>query len=165
MACISAETRARNEQAIRAAMERLLSGDVPPDGSTDLKTLARMAEVPRTGFYPKKHRDGTPRPGPYQHLAAEFDRRLDTLHQAGTIPDPKAAQIDGLKNANEALKKRLEQCDAELAELKAFKQLALSRIAAQHQEIERLRAHAAEGSRVAALTRRKTATGTIGSCS
>lgn len=36
MARISAETRARNEQAIRAAMELLLSGEVPPDGSTDL---------------------------------------------------------------------------------------------------------------------------------
>ncbi|WP_405884626.1 hypothetical protein OG762_41610 [Streptomyces sp. NBC_01136] len=165
MARISEETRARNEHAIRAAMERLLSGDVPPDGSTDLKTLARMAGVPRTGFYPKKHRDGTPRPGPYQHLAAEFDQRLDALHQAGTIPDPKAAQMERLKNANAALKKRLEQSDAELAELKAFKQLALSRIAAQHLEVERLRAHVAEGSRVTDLTRWKTTTGTIGSCS
>ncbi|WP_199739361.1 hypothetical protein [Streptomyces klenkii] len=139
MARISEETRDRNRQAIHDAMERLLSGDVPLDGSTDLKTLARMAGVPRTGFYPKKNRDGTPRPGPYQQLAEEFDRRLKNLHQAGTIPDPKAAQIERLKKANAALKKRLEQSDVELAELKEFKQLALSRIAAQHLELERLR--------------------------
>ncbi|KPC62673.1 hypothetical protein [Streptomyces chattanoogensis] len=164
MARISAETRARNEQAIRAAMERLLSGEVPPDGSTDLKTLARMAEVPRTGFYPKKNRDSTPQPGPYQHLAEEFDRRLTTLRQAGTIPDPKAAQIERLKQANEALKKRLEQCDTELADLKAFKQLALSRIAAQQHEIERLREQTTADTKITTLPRRPV-TGAIGSCS
>ncbi|MFA7764905.1 hypothetical protein [Streptomyces sp. NRRL S-448] len=164
MTRISAETRARNEQAIRAATERLLSGDVPPDGSTDLKTLARMAGVPRTGFYPKKNRDGTPRPGPYQHLAEEFDRRLETLHQAGAIPDPKAAQIERLKEANTALKKRLELREAELAELQEFKQLALSRITAQHLEIERLREQTTASPKVTTLPRRES-TGVMGSCS
>lgn len=164
MARISAETRARNEQAIRAAMERLLSGDVPPDGSTDLKTLAQEAGVHRTGFYPKKNRDGIPRPGPYQHLAEEFDRRLKALHQAGTIPDPKAAQIERLKEANAALKNRLEQREDELAELKEFKQLALSRIAAQHLEIQCLREQTAAGPTVSTLPRRAS-TGVIGSCS
>ncbi|MBH1934973.1 hypothetical protein I5Q34_11920 [Streptomyces sp. AV19] len=164
MTRISAKTRARNEQAIHAAMERLLSGDVPPDGSTDLKTLARMAEVPRTAFYPKKNRDGTLRPGPYQQLAEEFDRRLKTLHQAGTIPDPKTAQIERLKKVNAALKKRLNQHEAELAELKEFKQLALSRITAQHLEIERLREQATADAKVMTLPRRAV-TSAIGSCS
>ncbi|MFJ3591937.1 hypothetical protein ACIQUY_26345 [Streptomyces sp. NPDC090231] len=154
MTRISAETRARNEQAIRAAMERLLSGDVPPNGSTDLKTLARMAGVPRTGFYPKKNRDGAHRPGPYQRLAEEFDRRLETLRQAAAIPDPKAAQIEHLKTANATLKKRLDQHETELSELKAFKQLAMSRITAQHLEIERLREQATADAKVTTLPRR-----------
>ncbi|MFI1584679.1 hypothetical protein [Embleya sp. NPDC020630] len=164
MARINEETRTRNEQAIRQAMERLLSGDVPADGSTDLKTLARLASVPRTGFYPKKHRDGTPRPGPYQHLAEEFDRRLDVLRRAGTIPDPREAQIGRLKIANATLRARIEQSDAELAELKAFKRLALSRLAAQHLELERLREPAATDGKVTTLPRRAV-TGLIGSCS
>ncbi|MGC5412030.1 hypothetical protein ACPXCX_51550, partial [Streptomyces sp. DT225] len=46
---------------------------LPPGGKTDLKTLAAVAGVTRTGFYPKKNRDGTPRPGAYQHLAKEFE--------------------------------------------------------------------------------------------
>ncbi|WP_338933148.1 hypothetical protein WEB32_34130 [Streptomyces netropsis] len=153
MARISEETRVRNEEAIRAAMERLLSGTLPPGGSTDLKTLAAEAGVTRTGFYPKKNRDGTPQPGPYQHLAKEFDRRLKALHQTGTIPDRKVAQIERLKDANGALKKRLEQREAELAKLRQAMKLALSRIAAQHLELERLGEQAAAGPKVTRLPR------------
>ncbi|MEU9125728.1 hypothetical protein AB0C96_38930 [Streptomyces sp. NPDC048506] len=40
MAGISAETRARNEDVIRAAMDRFLKGDLPSGGGCDLKTLA-----------------------------------------------------------------------------------------------------------------------------
>ncbi|MFB8777954.1 hypothetical protein [Streptomyces broussonetiae] len=79
MARISDETRTRNEQAIRAAMDRMLRGELPPGGKCDLKTLAAEAGVTRTGFYPKKNRDGTERPGPYQHLGEEFERRLRAL--------------------------------------------------------------------------------------
>jgi hypothetical protein len=46
-----------------------------------------MAGVTRTGFYPKKNRDGSSRPGPYQHLAEEFSRRLLALEAAGEIVD------------------------------------------------------------------------------
>lgn len=76
MAGISDETRRDNEAAIRHVMERLLAGEVPEGGKRDIKTLAAQAGVARTGFYPKKNRDGAPRPGPYQHLAEEFERRL-----------------------------------------------------------------------------------------
>jgi hypothetical protein len=153
MGRITEETRARNEEAIRAAIDRLLRGEVPPGGRCDLKTLAVESGVTRTAFYAKKDRDGTTRPGPYQHLAEEFERRLKALQDAGTIPDPRAAQIERLKEANTELKKRLEARDAENEKLTAFKQLALSRIAAQHLEMERLRED---------LARRPELTGRVG---
>lgn len=64
MARISDEARRANETAIRHVMEQLLSGGVPPGGKRDIKALATQAGVARTGFYPKKNRDGSPRPGP-----------------------------------------------------------------------------------------------------
>ncbi|MEU3566998.1 hypothetical protein AB0E96_01005 [Kitasatospora sp. NPDC036755] len=139
MARISDETRTRNEQAIRGAMDRLLRGELPPGGKADLKTLAAEAGVTRTGFYPKKNRDGTTRPGPYQHLAEEFERRLKALQDAGEIPDPRDGQIARLKAANAELRERLTRRDATITELTVFQTLALSRLAAQHDEITRLR--------------------------
>ncbi|MBT2480775.1 hypothetical protein [Streptomyces sp. ISL-94] len=139
MARISDETRTRNEQAIRAAMDRLLRGDLPSGGKTDLKTLAAEAGVTRTGFYPKKNRDGTTRPGPYQHLAEEFERRLNALQDAGEIVDPRDGQIARLKADNADLRERLSRREARIAELTEFQTLSLSRLAAQHDEIRRLR--------------------------
>ncbi|MEV0302382.1 hypothetical protein [Streptomyces prasinus] len=143
MARLTEESKTHNEAAIRSAMERILKGDLPPGGKADLKTLAALAGVTRTGFYPKKNRDGTARPGAYQHLAEEFERRLTALREAGEIIDSRAAQIERLKNQVAELKERVTKRDEVLAELTAFKTLALSRIAAQHDEIKRLRTQAA----------------------
>jgi hypothetical protein len=134
MGRLTDKTRARNEQAIRAAMDRLLRGEIPPGGRCDLKTLAAEAGVTRTGFYAKGDR-----PGPYQHLAEEFDRRLQHLREAGQRPDRRDAQITRMKAEIASLKKKLAERDAALDELTGFKTLAISRIAAQHEEIERLR--------------------------
>ncbi|MFE9429004.1 hypothetical protein ACFYNO_39345 [Kitasatospora sp. NPDC006697] len=139
MARINEETRTRNEEAIRAAADRLLRGELPPGGKCDLKTLAAEAGVTRTGFYPKKNRDGTERPGPYQHLAEEFERRLAALQDAGEIVDPREAQITRLKADNADLRGRVTRLHARVTELVEFQTLAVSRIAAQHEEIERLR--------------------------
>ncbi|MFE9628610.1 hypothetical protein [Streptomyces sp. NPDC006527] len=136
---ISEADRARNEEAIRAAMDRLLRGELPPGGKCDLKTLAAEAGVTRTGFYPKKNRDGTTRPGPYQHLGEEFERRLKAQREAGEAPDPRAAQIERLKTQVAELKERVTKRDEAIAQLTAFKTLTVSRLAAQHMEIERLR--------------------------
>jgi chromosome segregation ATPase len=76
---------------------------------------------------------------PYAHLRTEFEKRLETLRQAGNTPDPRDAQITRLKNEIGALRLRLAQRDQELTELAAFKTAALSRIAVQHDEITRLR--------------------------
>jgi hypothetical protein len=39
---ISADQRQQNEARIRAAIDRLLAGDIPPGGKCDIKTLARV---------------------------------------------------------------------------------------------------------------------------
>ncbi|WP_405734878.1 hypothetical protein OG607_41315 [Streptomyces sp. NBC_01537] len=139
MGQISSTERRRNEEAIRAAMDRLLRGELPPGGRCDLKTLAAEAGVTRTGFYPKKDRDGSVREGPYQHLGDEFVRRLAALREAGEMPDPRDAQIERLKAQNAELKDRLADRHETIEELTAFKKLALSRLAAQHEEITHLR--------------------------
>jgi hypothetical protein len=164
MGRISDSDRARNEDSIRAAMDRLLRGELPPGGKCDLKTLAVESGVTRTGFYPKKNRDGTTRLGPYQHLAEEFERRLAALQQAGEIVDPRAAQIERLKTQVAELKDRVAKRDEALAELTAFKTLAVSRIAAQHAEIERLREQAAALGNVRRLPAARSGTAPYGSC-
>ncbi|MET9544237.1 hypothetical protein ABZY36_02850 [Streptomyces sp. NPDC006627] len=165
MARLTEDAKARNKAAIRAAMEQILSGNLPPGGKIDLKTLATLAGVTRTGFYPKKNRDGTVRPGAYQHLAEEFERRVRELREAGQIVDPRDAQIERLKAEREVLKKRLADREASLAELTDFKQLAISRLAAQHAEIERLRQQIADGATVRALHAAADRTAPYGSCS
>ncbi|MBX9366519.1 hypothetical protein [Streptomyces sp. WAC04114] len=140
---ISHADRARNEEAIRAAIDRLLRGELPPGGKCDLKTLAAEAGVTRTSFYPKDSRDGTTRPGPYQHLGEEFERRLKAQRDAGEAPAPRTAQIERLKAQIAELKERVVKRDEALAELTAFRTLAVSRLTAQHEEIERLREQAA----------------------
>ncbi|SHN32770.1 coiled-coil domain-containing protein [Actinacidiphila paucisporea] len=144
---ISADGRARNEQAVRVAMDRLLRGEVPAGGHVDLKTLVAEAGIPRTGFYAKRNRDGTVRRGPYQHLAEEFDRRLQRLREVGMVPDPRDSQIERQRQANDALRERLRRRDAEIAELKAFRQRTLSQLAAQDAELQRLRGQLQAGVR------------------
>ncbi|WP_309238999.1 hypothetical protein [Streptomyces lunaelactis] len=137
---LNEQDKARNEAAVRAAMERILRGDLPPGAKADLKTLAELSRVTRTGFYAKRNRDGTSRPGAYQHLAEEFARRLQELQDAGEVVDPRTAQIERLKKENTELRHRIARRDGELAKLTEFRLLAISRLAAQHDEIERLRA-------------------------
>ncbi|MCX4884827.1 hypothetical protein ACKI1I_32290 [Streptomyces turgidiscabies] len=165
MAGISDETRRNNEAAIRQVMDRLLAGDVPSGGKCDIKTLATQAGVARTGFYPKKNRDGSPRPGPYQHLAQEFERRLAKLRETGVIPDPRAAQIERLKEQVSGLKERLAARDEQIGALTDFRERALSQIAAQRMEIERLRDALATPSNVRALPKSSRTSAPYGSCS
>ncbi|GGR41625.1 hypothetical protein [Streptomyces netropsis] len=135
------EQRQLAEDRVRAAMDRLLRGEIPPGGRCDLKTLAAQAGVNRTGFYGKEGH-----PGPFQHLAEEFTRRRDLLQQAGTIPDPREAQILRLKEDASGLRRRLAERDTEVEELTRFRQRAVSQLAALHLEIERLRRQLSEGS-------------------
>ncbi len=59
----------------------------------------------------------------------------------------------------------LSQQESQIGDLIAFKQLAMSRIAAQHLEIERLREQAAGAGNVRRLPAARTSTAPFGSCS
>lgn len=142
---ISASQRQANENRIRAAIDRLLRGEIPADGGCDVKTLAREAGVDRTAFYGNR---------PYAHLRVEFEQRRAALRRdTGERPDPRDSQIDRLKTEITALKRRLEQATGQLDELTDFRARALAQLAAQHDEITRLRAGAAAASHVTPLRR------------
>ncbi len=149
---ISAQQRQHNETRIRAAIDRLLRGDIPAGGSCDIKTLAGEAGVDRTAFYGTR---------PYAHLRQEFETRLQAIREAGEIPDPRLAQITRLKNDNDALRRRLAEREQTIAALSDFKTQALSRLAAQHEEITRLRTTPTATSN---LRRLPTRAATIGPC-
>ena len=127
---ITAAQRIHNENRIRAAMDRLLCGEIPPGGNCDIKTLALSAGVDRTAFYGTR---------PYAYLRSEFEHRLQQLQQAGETPDPKTAQIERLKTEVEKLKNNLAHANSTIQELTDFRSQTLARIAAQHDEILRLR--------------------------
>jgi hypothetical protein len=127
---LSRQQLADNEAKIRAAMARLLNGDIPPGGKCDIKTLAGAAGVDRTAFYGSR---------PYAHLRIEFEQRLKELLDAGERPDPRDAQAARLKDEITRLKDRLSQADATISQLTGFRSQALARLAAQHHEITRLR--------------------------
>ena len=144
---ITAAQRVANEHRVRAAIDRLLRGEIPPGGRCDVKTLASVAGVDRTAFYGNR---------PYSHLRVEFEQRLQTLQTAGDRPDPREAQIARLKNEVIALKQRLTQSSSTINELTDFRTQALARLAAQHDEIARLRASATAANNIAHLRPRTT---------
>jgi chromosome segregation ATPase len=127
---LSKQQLADNETKIRTAMSQLLNGDIPPGGKCDIKTLAREADVDRTAFYGSR---------PYAHLRDEFEQRLAELRSAGERPDPRDAQVDRLKDEITRLRERLTRSDAAISELSDFRGQALARLAAQHDELTRLR--------------------------
>jgi len=139
---ISAAQRAENENRIRAAMDRLLRGEIPPGGKCDVKTLALESGVDRTAFYGDR---------PYARLREEFEAKLAAAVQDGDAPDPRDAQISRLKAQASTLTERLARQDGVIAELSDFKTQALSRIAAQHDEITRLRREVQQAARVRRL--------------
>ncbi|MFD9607030.1 hypothetical protein [Streptomyces sp. NPDC059970] len=151
---ISAAQRAENENRIRAAMDRLLRGEIPPGGKCDIKTLAGEAAVDRTAFYGTR---------PYTHLRVEFERRLNAMREAGEIPDPREAQITRLKAENAKLRERLAASEQTIDELTDFHGQALARLTAQHEEIVRLRESVAGTSPVSRLPAPRTTV--IGTCS
>jgi len=141
----TAEQRRQAEQRIRAAADALLRGDIPPEGKCDITTLARQAGVSRAALYRT-----------YPRLKEEFERRLAAVHASGATPDPRDAQITRLKAHHDELRQKLADRDSALRDLEQFKVTALSRLAAQHDEITRLRRQAisARAGNVRSLTPR-----------
>ncbi|QIS09795.1 hypothetical protein [Nocardia arthritidis] len=128
---INAAQRTQNENRIRATMDRLLRGEIPPGGNCDIKTLALESGIDRTAFYGTR---------PYTHLRTEFEHRLQQLKHTGQTPNPKTAQIQRLKADIDKLKTHLAQANSTIEELTDFRTHALARLAAQHDEILHLRA-------------------------
>lgn len=116
------------EARIRAAMSQLLTGTIPEGLKCDVKSLCTLSGVPRATLYRT-----------YPHLKAEFEHHRDDTRTAGHQPDPRLAQIERLKNEVNELRARLSQLNADLTESGAFRAQALSRLAAQHDEITALR--------------------------
>lgn len=139
---ITATQRIQNENRIRSAMDRILRGEIPPGGNCDVKTLAREAGVDRAAFYGNR---------PYAHLRIEFEQRLQQLQRNGHTPDPKATQIERLKADLDSLRTRLVQANTTIDQLSDFRTRALARLAAQHEEILRLRGTADPNTNVAHL--------------
>jgi hypothetical protein len=137
---ISPIQRRQTEDSIRAAMDRLLRGQIPSGGGCDITTLAREAGISRAALYRS-----------YGHLKDEFARRLAQMQADGNLPDPRAAQIVRLKDENTHLRQRLLESEQQIAELTEFRITAISRLAAQHDEITQLRRALAAHSNVRAL--------------
>ena len=130
---LTSQQREQTEARIRAAADQLLHGDLPPGGRRDIKTLAHAAGISRAALYRT-----------YPHLKEEFERRLTQARTAGQATDPRDAQITRLKDDIQTLRQRLASREASIADLAEFKAQALSRLAAQHDELQQLRADAAQ---------------------
>lgn len=78
---------------------------------------------------------------------------------------PRARLLRGLGRDPGKHERGIAKRDKALAELAAFKSLAVSRLMAQHQELERLRQQAAQDDNVRRLTAAHGGTAPYGSCS
>ncbi len=140
---LTSQQRQQTEARIRAAADQLLRGDLPPGGRCDIKTLAHAAGISRAALYRT-----------YPHLKEDFERRLAQARAAGQVTDPRDAQIARLKDEIQTLRRRLASREASIAELTEFKAQALSRLAAQHDELQQLRADAVHLGKIRALPSR-----------
>jgi chromosome segregation ATPase len=130
---LTSQQRQQTEARIRAAADQLLRGDLPPGGRCDIKTLAHAAGISRAALYRT-----------YPQLKEDFERRLAQARAEGQVTDPRDTQITRLKDDIQTLRQRLASREASIAELTEFKAKALSRLAAQHDELQQLRADAAQ---------------------
>jgi hypothetical protein len=124
------------ETRIQAGIRQLLDGPIPNGLKCDVQSLCILAEVPRATLYRT-----------YPHLKAEFERERTTARETGHQPDPRLAQIERLKAENAKLRERLSTKDTEITALQRFRTEALSRLAAQHDEITTLRRQLPAGGR------------------
>ncbi|MFI6849045.1 hypothetical protein OG535_21310 [Kitasatospora sp. NBC_00085] len=125
---LSPQQRDQVERRVRAAIDRLLAGQLPPGGACDVKTLAREAGISRASLYRT-----------WGHLKDEFEKRRAAASAAGQQPDPREARIARLRDLNQRITGKLARTHTELTQLKERHQLLLSVLAAKDDEVQRLR--------------------------
>ena len=116
---------------------------MPEGRKCDITSLCAIAGVPRATLYRT-----------YPHLKAQFDQQRAGLREAGIQSDPRQAQIERLQREIATLRGRLSSKQTEIDQLSTFRHTALSRIAAQHEEILRLRTAASPANHLTALPTR-----------
>src|SRR5207245_11705243 len=97
------------------------------------QTLATEAGITRSALYTT-----------YQHLKDEFEQRREHVHDAGTVIDPRDAQIERLTEQVRHLTEQLAAARHAAQQHTAFKTMAVSGLAAQHDELEHLRRQLAD---------------------
>ncbi|MFF9556405.1 hypothetical protein ACF1DY_11365 [Streptomyces albus] len=125
---LSLEQRDQSERRIRAAIDRLLAGQIPPGGACDVKTLAREAGISRASLYRT-----------WDHLKDEFEKRRSAAWASGQQPDPREPRIARLRDLNQRLTGKLAHTHTELTQLRERHRLLLSVLAAKDDEVQRLR--------------------------
>lgn len=125
---LSQDQRDQTERRVRAAIDRLLAGQIPAGGACDVKTLAREAGISRASLYRT-----------WGHLKDEFEQRRAAAWAAGRQPDPREARIARLRDLNQRLTGKLARTYSEFNLLKKHHQVLLSVLAAKNDELQRVR--------------------------
>ncbi len=137
------ERRRHNEVQIRAAIERLLTGQpIHTEGTRDATTLAAEAGVSRQDLYRS-----------YRPLLDEFRGHLRHIEESGGPSDRRAATLDLLREKLSKVDARAARYRAERDDARGERDANASRVA-YLQEQNRLLRHQLEGARSLAPIRR-----------
>lgn len=122
--------RSQVENRIRAAIQTLLADEIPIGMNRDITSLCALAGVPRATMYRT-----------YPHLKAIFEEQRSHLQDATPATNTGADTRQKISPENDRLQLKLAAMTDKIHQLEYFKSTALSRLAAQHEEILRLRSH------------------------